>query len=271
LFKPSKHTNFLKRGLPLKGKSPFAHKETRMSKKRNKNRQQQRVEYPQQQPTFTLREIRPLTVNQSVAFNSYKEGFNFVLHGYAGTGKTFISTYLGLNEICSGQSPYEKLIFIRSVVPCRDMGFLPGTEKEKSRVYEEPYREICADLFDTKNAYDILKMQNLVDFTTTSFLRGMTFNNCILLFDEVENFTFQELDTVITRVGKNCRVMVCGDFRQTDLRKSHEKSGILDFMKITNSMRSFQHIEFEKEDIVRSSLVREYIIKKYELQDQGLI
>lgn len=251
-----------KKGTAFRGKSPFAHKETRMSKKRNKNRQH--VEY-QQQPTFTLREIVPLTVNQSNTFDAYKRGYNLVLHGCAGTGKSFIATYLALNEICSGHSPFQKLFFIRSAVPCRDIGFLPGTEKEKSSVFEEPYKEICADLFETKNAYDILKMQNLIEFTTTSYKRGMTFNNCILLMDEAQNYTFQELDTILTRAGQNCKVLVAGDFRQTDLSKPHEKTGIINFMRITHTIKSFQHIEFQKEDIVRSGLVKEYITRKYEL------
>ena len=236
-----------------------------MSKKRSKNRQHQHVEYQQQQPTFTLRDICPLTVNQSLTFDAYRRGFNLVLHGCPGTGKTFISSYLALNEILSGQTPYQKLMVVRSAVPSRDIGFLPGTEKEKSKVYEDPYIEICSDLFENKNAYDILKMHNLIEFTTTSYKRGMTFNNCIILMDEAQNYTFQELDTVLTRAGRNCKVIVSGDFRQTDFTKTNEKTGIINFMKITNAMKSFRHIEFQKEDIVRSGLVKEYIIQKYDL------
>jgi phosphate starvation-inducible protein PhoH len=151
------------------------------------------------------------------------------------------------------------------VVPSRDMGFLPGSMKEKIAVYEEPYREICDSLFGRGDGYDILKMKGIVQFTTTSFLRGLTFNNAIVILDESQNLSFQECDTVLTRMGDESRLVVCGDYRQTDLNKPHEKEGITQLMRITNRINTFQHIEFGKEDIVRSGLVRSYIIQKHEL------
>ena len=233
-----------------------------MSKRKPKKERQYNNE---QQNQFQLKSVQPLTVNQRKTFDSYEKGNNLVLHGYAGTGKTFVTCFLAANEVVSGNSIYEKIVIIRSVVPCRDIGFLPGTEKEKAKVYEEPYKEIFDDLYGTHNAYDFLKMQKKVEFTTSSFLRGMTFNNCILILDEAENFTFQELDTVITRVGRNTKIMICGDFRQTDFRKKHEQEGITQLMRITKTMKSFDHIEFMQDDIVRSGLVKEYIITRTEM------
>jgi phosphate starvation-inducible protein PhoH len=213
---------------------------------------------------FDLHTIKPLTENQQKTFDAYSENYNLILHGYAGTGKTYISLYLALKELLTPNSPYDKIIIVRSVVPSRDMGFLPGSIKEKTRIFEEPYKEICDDLFGRGDGYDILKMKRLVDFTTTSYLRGITFNSAIVVVDEAQNMCFQEIDTVMTRIGNNSRVVFCGDFRQSDLYK-YEKEGIRNFMKIVDRIEAFKHIEFEKEDIVRSALVKDYLIQKTEM------
>lgn len=250
------------RGLAHKSQSSFAYKGVNMSKKPRKNAQQQQ---PQKQAHFELRTIKPLTVNQQRTFESYRSGHNLMLHGYAGTGKTFCALYLGLEEVLTGKSSYDKIVLIRSVVPSRDMGFLPGSIKDKIAVYEEPYKEICDDLFGRGDGYNILKMKKIIEFTTTSFLRGITFNNAIVIVDETNNMILSELDTVMTRMGNNSRIIFCGDYRQTDLNKPHEKTGINTFMNITRRINSFKHIEFEKEDIVRSGVVRDYIIQKTEM------
>jgi phosphate starvation-inducible protein PhoH len=234
-----------------------------MAKKNRQNNTKQ----PENQSLnhFELRQIRPLTANQEVTFQAYNQGYNLMLHGFAGTGKTYLSLYLSLQQVLTNQSSYDNIMLIRSIVPSRDMGFLPGSIKEKTKVFEEPYKEICDDLFGRGDGYDILKMKGLIEFATTSFLRGKTFNNSIIIVDESQNLTFQEIDTVMTRVGNNSRVIFCGDYRQTDLNKPHEKEGITQFMGITSRIESFKHIEFSKDDIVRSDLVREYIIHKTEL------
>lgn len=239
-----------------------------MSKKPRKNVQQQQ---PQKHSHFELRTIKPLTVNQQRTFEAYRSGKNLMLHGFAGTGKTFCALYLALEEVLTGNSPYDKIILIRSVVPSRDMGFLPGSIKEKIAVYEEPYKEICDDLFGRGDGYSILKMKRMIEFTTTSFLRGLTFNNAIVIVDETNNMLMGELDTVMTRMGNTSRIIFCGDYRQTDLIKPHERTGIKEFMQITRRIQSFEHVEFQKEDIVRSSLVRDYIIARADLQDQNVL
>ena len=200
-----------------------------------------------------LAEIEPLTRNQLRAFESDK---NLVLHGCAGTGKTFISCYLAFDDMTKNQ--YEKLVIIRSAVPTRDIGFLPGTEKEKSSVYEEPYYDISIDLFERGDAYQILKTKRLVHFMTTSYIRGITLRDAVILIDECQNMSFHELDSIITRVGENCRVIFCGDFSQSDLKQN----GMKEFFEILASMNLFDFIEFGVEDIVRSGFVKEYIIAK---------
>lgn len=213
---------------------------------------------------FELRKIVPLTTNQEITFEAYNAGKNLMLHGYAGTGKSFISLWLALNQLLNIQSPYERIKIIRSVVSTRDVGFLPGGVKEKQRIYENPYQQICDDLFGRGDGYDILKMKGLVDFEITSFLRGCTLNDMIVIVDEIQNMTFQELDTIITRIGDNSKIIFCGDFRQTDLNE-RERSGLLKFINITKRMSKFSYIEFNKEDIVRSGIVKDYIIRKAEV------
>ena len=205
---------------------------------------------------LSLAEIEPLTKNQLIAFESDK---NLLLHGIAGTGKTFISCYLAFDDMV--KNVYNNLVIIRSAVPTRDIGFLPGSEKEKASVYEEPYKEIALELFQRGDAYEILKTKGLVHFMTTSFVRGITLKETVIIIDECQNMTFHELDSIITRVGTNCRVIFCGDFRQSDLKSN----GLESFMEILKNMGSFDFIDFEIKDIVRSEFVKYYIIAKTEL------
>jgi phosphate starvation-inducible protein PhoH len=206
---------------------------------------------------LTLRTVTPLTENQALAFNSTK---HMVLHGVAGTGKTYLASYLaykGMTDLTVSQ-----FVIIRSAVPTRDMGFLPGTEKEKSAVYEEPYKDIAIDVFDRGDAYEILKQKGLVQFMTTSFIRGITLRDSFILIDECQNMSFQELDSIITRMGENCKVIFCGDFRQADLAKN----GLDKFIEVLNHMDLFDLVEFGIDDIVRSDLVKSYIIAKYKVE-----
>jgi len=207
-----------------------------------------------------LKEIEPLTKNQLAAFESNN---NLVLHGLAGTGKTFISSYLAYDDIEKGFA--DSLIIIRSAVPTRDIGFLPGSEKEKSAVYEEPYKDVATHLFDRGDAYEIMKQKNIVQFMTTSFIRGITLRNACIIVDECQNMSFHELDSIITRVGENCRIMFCGDFRQSDLKRNE----LLSWLKVLERMEEFDFIEFGVDDIVRSEFVKKYIIAKMEVEDEG--
>ncbi len=161
-------------------------------------------------PNFNLKRVHPLTDNQKKTFDAFHSGKHLMLHGMAGTGKTFLSMYLAIKDLIGGTSEQEKIYVIRSVVPTRDMGFLPGSQKEKMKVYEAPYYAICSELFERGDAYDILKQKNAIEFMSTSFVRGTTLNNCYVIVDEINNMTFHELDSVITRIGKNCRVIFCG-------------------------------------------------------------
>jgi phosphate starvation-inducible protein PhoH len=232
--------------------------------RRNRGHQE---ESKQQRHGFGLSKISPLTSTQSEVFDAYKDNQNLMLHGVAGTGKTFLSLYLALNDVVQGVDQKKKVIIVRSVVPTRDMGFLPGNQKEKARAYESPYYSICNELFGRGDAYETLKSKGIIDFITTSFVRGITLDNCIVIVDEAQNMASMELHSVMTRIGQNCKVIFCGDTRQDDLtsERKKEESGLSQFMRILKRMNSFDFIEFGEEDIVRSDLVKEYIITRNRL------
>ena len=218
-----------------------------------------------------LKTIEPLTPNQERVFTSYAEGKNLILHGAAGTGKTFISLYLAMKDVMEPSSPYEKVYMVRSLVPTREIGFLPGDHEDKSNLYQIPYKNMVKYMFEMPDdaafemLYDNLRSQETVSFWSTSFIRGVTMDNCVIIVDEFSNLNFHELDSIITRVGENCKIILSGDYSQSDLVKSNEKNGVLDFMRIIQTMQSFDVVEFGIEDIVRSGLVREYLISKINL------
>lgn len=214
---------------------------------------------------FNLKNINPLTENQRIAFEAFDDGKHLMLHGMAGTGKTFIALYKAIERLMENEGVQKKIYIVRSVVPTRDMGFLPGNQKEKMKVYEAPYYSICTELFDRSDAYEVLKQKNAIEFISTSFVRGITMNNCFVIVDEVNNMTFHELDSVITRIGKGCRVIFSGDFRQSDLTKDQERNGLKDFMRVISRLNDFVHVDFLEQDIVRSKLVKEYIIARQKL------
>ena len=212
--------------------------------------------------------IKPITDNQKEIFSTWKKGLNQFLFGAAGTGKTFVSLYLALQEIMDLKKPADKVILVRSLIPTREIGFLPGDEEDKSALYQVPYRNMVQFMFEMPNEqafnglYDKLKSQGSLYFLSTSFLRGLTFDNSIIIVDECQNLNFHELDTIITRVGQDSKIMFCGDFGQTDLIKNNEKNGLHDFMRILEEMKEFNCTEFTIGDIVRSGFVRSYLINK---------
>lgn len=216
---------------------------------------------------FELKEVSPMTETQEQVFNSYQEGANLFLYGCAGSGKSFISMYLALKDLQCRANGFNKIVIIRSAQPGKQIGFLPGTEKQKLEVYEAPYKAICSELYHRDDAYDILKKKNLLEFTGTSFLRGTTIDNSIILVDEVQNMTYQELRTVITRVGEYSRIIFCGDTKQDDLTSERykETSGLQDLMRVFDKMNQMRSIQFTVDDIVRSGLVKDFIIAEYEL------
>jgi len=213
-----------------------------------------------------LSEIEPKTSSQEKAIRYYENGNNLALTGSAGTGKTFLSIALALEEVLDRDTPYDKLVIIRSVVPTREIGFLPGTEQEKLDAYTGPYQGICAELFGKADAWNNLTKTNVIGFESTSFIRGTTYNNSIILVDEMQNLSFHELDSVITRVGRDSKLIFSGDYFQSDFKRENEKDGILEFLSILEELNNFEIVEFGWSDIVRSGLVRDYIMTKERLQ-----
>ena len=218
-----------------------------------------------------LVDIEPITENQKILFNSYNEGKNIIAYGAAGTGKTFVTLYNALKNVLDESTPYEKIYIVRSLVATREIGFLPGDHEDKSDIYQVPYKNMVKYMFqmssdaDFEMLYGNLKAQDTIKFWSTSFLRGTTLDRSIIIVDEFQNLNFHELDSIMTRVGEDSKIFFCGDASQTDLQKTNEKNGIVDFMKIIRSMPSFDVIEFGIDDIVRSGIVKEYLIAKLEM------
>ena len=215
--------------------------------------------------------VKSITDNQKLVFDSWKKEKNQFLFGAAGTGKTFISLYLALKDVLDLKKPYDKVVLVRSLIPTREIGFLPGDEEDKAALYQVPYQNMVQFMFEMQNEqqfnnlYDKLKGQGTLYFLSTSFLRGLTFDNTIIIVDECQNLNFHELDTIITRVGQDSKIVFCGDFDQSDLVRQNEKNGLHDFLRILGEMEEFNCIEFTIGDIVRSGFVRSYLINKIKL------
>lgn len=213
-----------------------------------------------------IKAIMPKTDTQRDFFESYFTGNHVVASGFPGTGKTYISMWLALQSIFSVDQKQDKLIIVRSAVASREIGFLPGTKEEKMEPFEAPYKDIVADLIGKGTSYEDMRDAGKIEFMPTSYLRGLTWDNCVVLIDEIQNLSWMEIHTVITRLGKNSRLLICGDISQNDLAgKRFEETGIANFLKVAKEMTSFDIIEFTKHDVVRSGLVKEWIIAKEEL------
>jgi phosphate starvation-inducible PhoH-like protein len=248
-----------------------------MTRARRKTRQQANIplnKKKSQNSLVTLDhliELQPLTENQEKLFDAYDKGKNIVAHGYPGTGKSLCLLYKALEDVLDPRTPYKKVIMVRSTVATRDIGFLKGSVEDKIGEYEKPYKYMIKNLFDYSSdeqyelLYGNLKAQKSFYFMSTSFVRGMTFDECVLIIDEFSNMSFHELDSLITRVGMDCKIHFSGDLEQTDLIKISEKTGAPSFLRILREMDSFERIDFEVEDIIRSGTVKEYIMAKNKL------
>ena len=218
-----------------------------------------------------LSDIKPITDNQKEVFEQYQKGQNLFLYGVAGTGKTFVALYNALKDVLDPKSPRERVYIVRSLLPTRDIGFLPGDEEDKSYLYQVPYQNMVRFMFKQPDErsfdqlYNNLRNQGTIDFLSTSFLRGVTIDNGVIIVDECQNLNFHELDTIITRIGDNSRMAVTGDIQQTDLTKTNDRNGILDFVNIMQQMKEVDCIEFNLGDIVRSGMLKSYLIEKIKL------
>ena len=209
-----------------------------------------------------LYEYEPLTDNQKIAFDSWDDGDNLALVGTAGTGKTFLAMYLAMETVTDKQTAQEKITIFRSVVPTREMGYLPGTVEEKKEVFETPYKAIVEEVLGGDQPYKRMVRCNQLEFITTSFIRGITIDNSVVIVDEMQNLNFHELDSVMTRIGNNCRVIFAGDYLQSDFKEGGEKDGVIKFMRIVDQLKDFTTVQFGWDDIVRSDFLRDYIMTK---------
>jgi phosphate starvation-inducible protein PhoH len=244
---------------------------TQTRKQRKQSRRQKRESkntFAIAQQPLQLENIKPLTENQKKVFKEFTSGKHMLLHGCPGSGKSFLALYLGLREILTNpNTTYKKIILIRSAQSGKDMGFLPGSAKQKMAVYEEPYIGICAKLFGRQDAYHVLKGKGIIQFESTSFLRGVTFEDAIVIFDEFQNSPIQGATTVLSRVDDNCRVIVCGDSKQDDLTSERykEESCAKTLIKIFSNMSGCSIVQFSVDDIVRSGFVKQLLMAMIKL------
>jgi len=216
-------------------------------------------------------DVNPITENQQLFFDEWTKEKNLFAYGAAGTGKTFIALYLALKDVMNEETPYDKVYIVRSLVSTREIGFLPGTHEDKSELYQIPYKNMVRNMFQMPDQmsfdmlYENLKHQETISFWSTSFLRGTTLDDAIVIVDECQNLNFHELDSIITRVGQDSKIVFCGDVNQSDLQRTNERNGILDFQRILEGMEEFSMVEFGISDIVRSGLVKSYLISKMTL------
>lgn len=211
---------------------------------------------------ISVRRIEPITSTLQKMFDEYSSNNGIAAIGTAGTGKTYSASYLALMDVLVHKK-YKKILYMRSAVQSRDQGFMPGNIKEKEMYYEIPFIEIITDLTGNKEAYNILKQSGTIDFKTTTFIRGLTFSDTIIILDEAQNCNYDELRTVFTRLGENCKIIICGDTKQDDLTKTKNKSdfsGLTKFISILKNVKKFSVINFCREDIIRSEQVKEFII-----------
>lgn len=216
---------------------------------------------------LSCKSVKPITINQNKAYKEFHKGYNLILRGFPGTGKTFIGMHMALSAVMALEPKHQQVIIVRSVVPTREIGYLPGSLKEKVSVYEDPYREVCTELFGKATAYEELKARKLLSFMTTSYLRGLTWNNSIIIVDEMQNLSYDELRTVITRVGDNTRIIFSGDYLQSDLERQRDREGLKHFLNIVTEISSFATVDFQSDDIVRNELVKEFIIQEMYYRD----
>lgn len=219
------------------------------------------VQTPKKFSNHDIKSIQPMTRNQSRVFDLWKDGYNIVLSGSAGTGKTLVSIYLALKDLLDNETKYDKIVIIRSAVASRDVGFLPGTIEEKMEVYEEPYSQVFDFLFKKKNQYKFMKEAGLVEFHSSSYLRGTTFDDALVIMDEVAGMNFHEISTCATRLGQNSKLVMIGDVKQNDLiYKKNDVSGFARMLKVADRIPSMRTVTFTLDDIVRSDFVKEFLV-----------
>lgn len=213
---------------------------------------------------FSLADIQPKTEAQRLMIAGYLEGQNIVAYGSAGSGKSFIACYLALKDLQDKEK--RKIIIVRSAVPTRDQGFLPGSLEEKSAVYQIPYVNIINELCQNGAAWEIMTKKGMIEFMTTSYIRGVTLDDAVIIIDEFQNTDPKELESVLTRVGENTQLILCGDTRQSDLERKKQESSFKWIMEVAKRMPDwFDMVRFMPCDIVRSGFVKKLIMVTEEL------
>lgn len=204
-----------------------------------------------------VEKVVPMNETQRQMIFAFSQGLNIVAYGSAGTGKSYVGCALALEKLFKRQS--EKIVIVRSAVSSRSLGFLPGNLDEKADPYKAPYKQIINRLCGNGTAWDILIKKEMIEFITSSYVRGITIDNATVIVDEFQNCNQNEAMSILTRVGENCQVILLGDTKQTDLKK--DESCFDWVMSVAQRMpRWFDLVHFYPKDIVRSGFCKDLII-----------
>lgn len=191
----------------------------------------------------------PQTPEQKEAAQLFRTHDLLFLLGCAGSGKTHCAISLALQSIKQGH--HKKLIFVRPLVEAGEkVGFLPGELNEKVQPYLGPLNHILS-----KVAFNIPK--GIVEIQTLAFMRGLTFDDCVIVADESQNMSTSQLKLLLTRMGKNCKVLVCGDQDQSDIHGRGDD--LLDVAEKLEDVQGVVIIDFYEDGILRHPLVREVV------------
>lgn len=211
------------------------------------------------------KDIVPLTDRQDDAFRSWyqRADSHLALLGSAGVGKTLLACYLGINEVLNPKTPQKQLIIVRAANATKEIGFLPGTKEEKEEIFQLPYFDVFRFLFNRAATYRDMCDAGVIKFTTTSHIRGLTFENAIVIFDEIQSASRHDIDSLATRLGDDSRLIMIGDGYQNDLhsKRGTEVSGFDYAVGMMHKIDDFDVIQFTHDDIVRSGFVKKWIIE----------
>jgi phosphate starvation-inducible PhoH-like protein len=204
-----------------------------------------------------------LSENQKIYYDKLKKNQITICSGPAGVGKSYIAMKCAIDLLSDPETPYEKIIIVRPAVEAEEkLGSLPGNVEEKLDPYIFPSYYLLNKIIG-KEAREKLKEIEAIEVFAMAFMRGMNIDNSILIFEEAQNSTPNQMKLLLTRIGFNSKFFISGDLEQTDRYKDIRQSGLYDAIQKFNNLHDIGVFEFQTADIVRNPLIS-HILKRYE-------
>jgi phosphate starvation-inducible PhoH-like protein len=204
-----------------------------------------------------------LSENQKIYYDKLKKNQITICSGPAGVGKSYIAMKCAIDLLSDPETPYEKIIIVRPAVEAEEkLGSLPGNVEEKLDPYIFPSYYLLNKIIG-KESREKLKEIEAIEVFAMAFMRGMNIDNSILIFEEAQNSTPNQMKLLLTRIGFNSKFFISGDLEQTDRYKDIRQSGLYDAIQKFNNLHDIGVFEFQTADIVRNPLIS-HILKRYE-------